>query len=293
MTPSRSAMDMVKALCEVEKSDFTGFRPVPALWHDAGNVGEPMVWKKGRRALAVVLLLLPLAGKAASPRFDYYLLALSVAPAFCEDDPARSRRLAQCRQLSAPAFAAAPLTLHGLWPNRLDRRHPAFCAGEATGAFCRLPEVRLPAPTRARLDRAMPAVADCLDRYEWAKHGSCSGMREADYFAASVALVDRLNRALGGILAQYTGREVRLDDLRAALRRNDPALLDAVTFDCATPRTPEPAKRRPMLREVRVSFERDPATGAPGRPLSFQRAGHAHYNSGCSGGRAYVDTPLD
>lgn len=252
-----------------------------------------MLWKRGRLALAVALLLLPLAGKAAPVRFDYYLLALSVAPAFCEDDPARTRRYAQCRRLSDQAFVAMPLTLHGLWPNRFDRRHPAFCAGEPAGAFCRLPAVPLPAATRARLDRAMPAVADCLDRYEWAKHGSCSGMREADYFAVSVGLVERVNRALGGILARNMGREIRLDDLRAALRRNDPALLDAVTFDCATPRTPIPAKRRPMLREVRVTFERDPSTGAPGRPLAYSRAGHTHYNSGCSGGRAYVDTPLD
>ncbi len=252
-----------------------------------------MPWKTVRRALAALLLLASSTGQAAPARFDYYLLALSVAPAFCEDEPARTRRYAQCRRLSESAFAATPLTLHGLWPNRFDRRHPAFCAGDAAGAFCRLPAIRLPADTRARLERAMPAAADCLDRHEWAKHGSCSGMREADYFAESAALVERLNRALGGELARHMGREVGLDTLRAALRRNDPALLDAVTFDCQTPRTPIRAKRRPMLREVRVTFERNPATGAPGRPLAYTRAGHAHFNSGCPGGKAYVDTPLD
>jgi len=89
------------------------------------------------------------------------------------------------------------------------------------------------------------------------------------------------------------GREVSLAYLREALSRTDPALKDAVAFDCRTPRTPDPAKRRPMLREVRIYFERDPASGAPGRPLDYSSAGARHYNSGCPQGRAYIDTPLD
>jgi ribonuclease T2 len=239
------------------------------------------------------LLLAPLASCAEPPRFDYYLLALSVAPAFCEDEPRRKRNYAQCRALSGPAFASLPLTLHGLWPNRTDRRHPSFCNGEPPGGFCRLPKLDLPADTRTRLARVMPGAADCLDRYQWAKHGSCSGMREADYFAASAALTERVNRALGGEIARHAGREVSLAVLREALSRADPALVDAVSFDCRTPRTPDPAKRRPMLREVRVHFERDPATGRPGEPMAYTRAGHRHYNSGCPGGRAYIDSPLD
>lgn len=245
------------------------------------------------RGLLFALLLAPLAGCAEPQPFDHYLLALSVAPAFCEDEPRRKRNYAQCRTLSGPGFEALPLTLHGLWPNRADRRHPSFCDGESRGAFCSLPKLDLPAETRTRLARVMPGAADCLDRYQWAKHGSCSGLAEADYFAVSAALTERVNRAIGPEIARNVGREVELSRLRAALDRNDPALLDAVIFDCQTPRTPDPAKRRPMLREVRVHFERDAATGAPGRPLAYTRAGHRHYNSGCPGGRAYIDTPLD
>ncbi|WP_245538765.1 ribonuclease T2 family protein [Thiobacillus denitrificans] len=248
-----------------------------------------MQWKW----MASVLALLPLASGAEPARFDYYLLALSVAPAFCEDEPQRKKRFAQCRNLSEAGFKALPLTLHGLWPNRADRPHPVYCGGEVAGPFCRLPVVRLPAETRAQLGRAMPATVDCLDRYQWAKHGSCSGLREADYFAASATLTERVNRAIGGEIARHMGREVSLAALRASLARADPALKDAVTFDCSTPRTPIPAKRRPMLREVRVYFERHPASGEPGRPLAFARAGHRHYNSGCPEGRAYIDTPLD
>lgn len=248
-----------------------------------------MRWK----GMIFALLLAPLTSCAEPAHFDYYLLALSVAPAFCEDAPQRKQKFAQCRALTGAGFRAMPLTLHGLWPNRADRRHPAYCGGETGGAFCRLPPLRLPAETRARLGQVMPAAADCLDRYQWAKHGSCSGLAQADYFAASAALTERVNRAIGGEIARHMGREVSLAFLREALDRADPALKDAVTFDCQTPHTPDPAKHRPMLREVRVHFERNPATGLPGQPLSYIRANVRHYNSGCPQGKVYIDTPLD
>jgi ribonuclease T2 len=89
------------------------------------------------------------------------------------------------------------------------------------------------------------------------------------------------------------GREVSLASLRETLARADPALKDAVTFDCQTPRTPDPAKRRPMLREVRIHFEREPATGLPGQPLAYTRANARHYNSWCPQGKAYIDAPQD
>lgn len=248
-----------------------------------------MRWK----GILLALFLTPLAGCAETPQFDYYLLALSVAPAFCEDEPQRKRKFAQCLTLTDTHFKAMPLTLHGLWPNRIDRKHPTYCNGQTGGAFCSLPPLRLQAETRARLGRVMPAAVDCLDRYQWAKHGSCSGLAETEYFAASAELTERVNRAIGGEIARHVGREVSLADLREALARADPALKDAVTFDCQTPRTPDPAKRRPMLREVRVHFERDPVTGRPGAPQPYARAGVRHYNSGCPNGRAYIDTPLD
>jgi ribonuclease T2 len=243
--------------------------------------------------MLAALLLTPLVGCAEPARFDYYLLALSVAPAFCEDEPQRKRTFAQCQSLSETRFKVMPLTLHGLWPNRSDRKHPAYCGGQTDGAFCRLPPLRLPPETRAKLGQVMPASADCLDRYQWAKHGSCSGLAEAEYFAAAAALTERVNRAIGGEIARHMGREVSLAFLREALARADPALRDAATFDCQTPRTPDPAKRRPMLREVRVHFERDPRTGGPGAPLAYTRAGVRHFNSGCPRGMAYIDTPLD
>jgi ribonuclease T2 len=253
----------------------------------------PKILMRSWKWILAAFLLLPQGGCADSARFDYYLLALSVAPAFCEDQPERKKSYAQCRNLTAPAFRAVPLTLHGLWPNRLDRRHPAYCQGESRGAFCSLPPLSLTPPTRAQLDKVMPGSADCLERYQWVKHGSCTGMPVEAYYKASAELTERVNRAIGGDISRHMGRAVSLVELRAALSRADPELLDAVSFDCRTPRTPDPAKRRPMLHEVRVYFQIDPGSGGPGRPMPYTRAGVRHYNSGCPGGLAYVDTPLD
>ena len=54
-----------------------------------------------------------------------------------------------------------------------------------------------PAHSRQHLAEVMPGIADCLDRYEWAKHGTCSGMGADAYFSRAIELVNRANRALG------------------------------------------------------------------------------------------------
>ena len=228
-----------------------------------------------------------------TPRFDYYLLSLSLAPAFCEDEPQKKRGFAQCRALVSSVASSLPLSLHGLWPNRRDGHHPQDCGGGKRGRFCSLPAVSLQTGTRARLGRAMPATPDCLDRYEWAKHGSCSGLSADNYFTVSITLTERLNQVLGAELTRHAGREVNLETLRQALAKSDPALLESVVFNCQTPRTPNPNKRHPMLTDVRVYFERNAASSGPGGPLDYRRAGVKNFNSGCPGGWAYVDSPLD
>jgi ribonuclease T2 len=226
--------------------------------------------------------------RADALRFDHYLLALSLAPAFCEDRPEIKQRLGQCRILTTRP--APTLSLHGLWPNNARGRHPEYCDGKLRGRFCALDGVRLPAGLRARLAYAMPGEADCLDRHEWEKHGSCSGLPEAAYFEWSIRLAARVERALGATLKRHQGREVALATLMAALTRADPALAAATSFDCRIPRTADRAKRRAMLTGVRVRFE-VVARGVPGRPLPLADAGRM--NSGCPGGRAWVDAPDD
>lgn len=223
--------------------------------------------------------------------FDYYVLALSLAPAFCEDSIGNRRVPHQCRDFDLADFQRQPLTLHGLWPNKLKGRHPFYCNGERDrGGMCDQTRVQLPQSLAGRLLAVMPGTADCLDRHEWAKHGSCSGLGMAQYFDESVRLVERANKALAGSLGSHAGREAGLDTLRAAISKNDPALLESVVFDCRTPRSDSPARRKPMLREVRVYFQALP-DGRVGGPMNFREAGVKHFNSGCPAGRAYVDAP--
>lgn len=228
---------------------------------------------------------------AGKPVFDYYLLSLSLAPAFCEEALGRRRVPRQCRDLTQVDFQRQPLTLHGLWPNRRSGKHPFYCNGERDrGEMCDQTPVTLPAGLSRRLQRVMPGVADCLDRHEWAKHGSCSGLAMEEYFDASVRLVDRANRAMAEVLASHAGRELGLDTLRMELKKRDPALVKSVVFDCRMPRTDRPERRKPMLREVRIYLEKR-ADGRIGEPMDFREAGVRHFNSGCSAGRAYVDMP--
>jgi ribonuclease T2 len=176
-----------------------------------------------------------------------------------------------------------------LWPSRRDRHHPSWCGKEDQegGGFCRKEAVPLALPLRQQLGDVMPGMADCLDRYERAKHGTCSGLDANAYYSQAVELVNRMNRALGRQIASSTGGDIPLAQLRSRLSHVDPQLTEATVFDCQTPR----GGGRPMLSEIRIYFEKNPTTGGPGRPLPFRSAGVRNYNSGCPAGRAYVDRP--
>ncbi|MGA7179700.1 MAG: ribonuclease I [Thiobacillaceae bacterium] len=227
--------------------------------------------------------------RVAPPTFNYYTLSLSLAPAFCEEGPGRVRHSRQCNQLTDAEFRSQPLTLHGLWPSRLDRHHPVWCGKDQHegGRFCRMDVVPLSSLTRRHLADVMPGISDCLDRYEWAKHGTCSGMGADAYFSRAVELVDRANHALGRQILSSAGNEIPLVQIRARLSQADPQLTEATIFDCRSPR----GGGRPMLSEIRIYFEKDPVTGGPGKPLPFRSAGVKNYNSGCPAGRAYIDRP--
>lgn len=228
------------------------------------------------------------AGLARAADFDYYVLSLSLAPAFCEMKAHSYRPPRQCAALTAASFRATPLTLHGLWPDRRDGRHPDCAPGRVRGGFCRLPPVPVSAQLGQALDRYMPGRADCLDRHEWAKHGACTGLSAQTYFAAAMQLTQRAERALGPALAAHAGQTLPLEALRAALDRVDPALRASTQFDCRTPRG---YGRRDvsLLAEVRIYFARG-ADGQPSSPLPLRAIGR-DFNSGCRAGRAYIDLP--
>ena len=102
-------------------------------------------------------------------RFDYYAVALSWSPAFCatHDDP---NQCAIGRQ--------AGFVLHGLWP-QYAKGYPQECSTE-----------RLQAPEREKYAALFPSPK--LITHEWKKHGTCSGLNPAAYFALTAKLRDQI-----------------------------------------------------------------------------------------------------
>ncbi len=132
-----------------------------------------------RIALAAVLLLALWPQRSGAEDragdFDYYVLALSWNAAWCEAEGA-GRAAPQCDPDRDIGFV-----LHGLWPQREDG-WPEFC--------------RTPRRDPSRAESA--AMADIMGSpglawYQWKKHGRCSGLDPADYFALAREAWDSIN----------------------------------------------------------------------------------------------------
>jgi ribonuclease T2 len=131
------------------------------------------------RNLAIaVLIVLCLIGSAsgvaaqAAPQphanqpgnFDFYVLALSWSPGFCETGGADKPR-AQCAKGAHLGFV-----VHGLWP-QYQHGYPMDCGGIRSPSQLALRSVQGLYPDQG------------LARFEWRKHGTCSGKSPSDYFA--------------------------------------------------------------------------------------------------------------
>ena len=97
--------------------------------------------------------------------FDFYVLALSWSPGFCELDGDRTRNREQCADGNGLRFV-----VHGLWP-QYERGYPSDCS------------LAERSPSRSAMAEAEGVYpTDSLARYEWRKHGTCTGSSPADYF---------------------------------------------------------------------------------------------------------------
>src|SRR5712691_581470 len=118
-------------------------------------MGVPMVGLIVQVASVAVALLLTVAVATAQDRqqnqpgqFDFYVLALSWSPSFCE--AAGERGTPPQQQCAARPYS---FVVHGLWP-QYEKGFPEFC--------------QQPAPR--------------LIFNEWDKHGTCSGLSPNAYF---------------------------------------------------------------------------------------------------------------
>jgi ribonuclease T2 len=151
--------------------------------------------------------------------FDYYILALSWQPAFCETKQYKP----ECASQNNGRFDATNFVLHGLWPNQNDDPAHTFAyCGQSNDIintdkdsdWCELPDLPLSAAVESDLNIFMPGAESCLDHHEWYKHGTCAGMSADTYFALSNGLVSSFAQtAFNQYVASQIGNEVSRNDL--------------------------------------------------------------------------------
>jgi len=191
----------------------------------------------------------PAATANAHVAFDFYLMALTVHPAFCDDGHAREP---ECR-----AAVHRPLVIHGLWPERnAPRTYPHDCP---------VPPLELDSALALQLADYMPGMADGLHEHEWREHGGCSGLDDDEYFRQALELARGIDAALGAKLATLAGEETTATELREIADLFHPGLGATLTFHCRVLR--DANSTQPHLIEVRQCVDNDGTNGAPGTPL--------------------------
>jgi ribonuclease T2 len=105
-------------------------------------------------------------GVSRGQGLDFYVLALSWSPTYCDSDAGRKNRV-QCG--TGKRFG---WVVHGLWPQN-ERGYPQDCDSPDG--------MRVPDSIARGVMDIMPGMG--LIGHEWRKHGSCSGLAMADYFA--------------------------------------------------------------------------------------------------------------
>jgi ribonuclease T2 len=131
-----------------------------------------MVRLAGRVAVAALALVLTVGGASAQDRrqnepgqFDFYVLALSWSPSFCEASGERGTPPRQ--QCGERPYS---FVVHGLWP-QYEKGFPEYC---------QQPPPRLDRNIVSAMLDLMPAPR--LIYNEWDKHGTCSGLGQRAYF---------------------------------------------------------------------------------------------------------------
>jgi ribonuclease T2 len=111
---------------------------------------------------------------AATAPFDFYVMTLSWSPGFC-DTGGEEKSPEQCAVGFGDAFV-----VHGLWPDNRMSADPEDCNPNEDASPSDLAAARGLYPT------------DGLARYEYRKHGTCTGLSAADYFTVVRYVRDQL-----------------------------------------------------------------------------------------------------
>ena len=164
--------------------------------------------------------------------FDFYVLALSWSPSYCESAKERAPNGSPDPQCNGRPFA---FVVHGLWPQY----------AQGFPSYCQVPAQKLDRPTVSGALDLMPSPR--LVFHEWQRHGTCSGLSPHAYFEAV-----RKARAVVKIPADYLAPaeplSVAPNEVAAAFAKANPGLTPgAIAVACDATR----------LTEVRLCMSKD------------------------------------
>ncbi|OOF81672.1 ribonuclease [Rodentibacter ratti] len=125
-------------------------------------------------------------GQNAHAPVDYYMLALSWSPGFCDSQYEKyGDQLPSSAQYQCGMNRSFGWVVHGLWPQNAKARsvadHPRFCQGD------------LPALPKSVIEPYLTLSPGAkLLQGEWEKHGSCAFASAEQYFAKELELFSAL-----------------------------------------------------------------------------------------------------
>jgi ribonuclease T2 len=189
-------------------------------------------------ALVVVALVADLGGIASAQdrrqnqpgQFDFYVLALSWSPSFCE--AAGERGTPPQQQCAARPYS---FVVHGLWP-QYEKGFPEFC---------QVPAPRLDRNIVSSMLELMPAPRLIFN--EWDKHGTCSGLSQQAYFE-TVRKMRALVKIPDAYIEPTEPLMVTPDEVEEAfVKVNSGLTRDAIAVTCDSRR----------LGEVRICLGKD------------------------------------
>lgn len=188
-------------------------------------------------ALLGIIIASPVAAQDrrqnAAGEFDFYVLALSWSPSFCEAANERGN-IGRSQQIQCGGRPYS-FVVHGLWP-QYERGFPNYC---------QRPAPRLERNVMQSMLDLMPAPG--LVYNEWDKHGTCSGLGARAYFETI-----RKARAAVKIPEEYLDladpKLAAPEDIEQAFIKINPGLShSAISVVCDSKR----------LSEVRICMSKD------------------------------------
>jgi len=163
--------------------------------------------------------------------FDFYVLALSWSPSFCEASAERGKSGRSQVQCERPYS----FVVHGLWP-QYERGFPEYC---------QRPSPRLDRNIMTSMLDLMPAPGLIFN--EWDKHGTCSGLAARAYFE-SIRKARAAVKIPEEFLQLSEQKTIAPADLEAAFIKVNPGLSSsAISVTCSSRR----------LSEVRICLSKD------------------------------------